>query len=248
MLKTMLISAAVAGVALVFVPVGRAGTVTDDFNTPRDYAVMLEGTIWDGLKVTGPAGSIAACETTNNPGLLNFGSSNTQGHIDHAILYKLLPADTDFEATVRMVGGNWVPNGNFVTWHSAGLTAAMDVDDWVANFYFSHPEWTATFVGRSVINGVENNLNTDAGGLNVDTYPYVKLARVGNVFLRYYSADGTNWTFYSQHSRPDMAGVPLEIGLRHAMYSGNTAYALFDEFTLTAPGIGENPGVLIIIK
>ncbi|KPJ75091.1 MAG: hypothetical protein AMS14_04255 [Planctomycetes bacterium DG_20] len=237
---------------LALAAAGRAGTVTDNFDTPQNYLADLSGTIWDGLKVTGGGGSIAACDTTSNPGSLNFASTNTQGHTDHAILYKTLPADTDFEATVKMVNGNWVPypnyadpsstNPGFVAWHSCGLTAARDADEWVANFYFSHPEWSATFIGRSIVPPGDKNpddKNEAAGGANIDTYPYTKLARVGNDFFWYYSPDGVNWTPFWQVTRNDLAGVPLEVGLRHAMYSGNTASAILDDFTLSGRGIGE---------
>ncbi len=49
---------------LVFTTAGRAETWTDNFDTPQDYTVSLDGTIWDGLKLTGVAGTINACETT----------------------------------------------------------------------------------------------------------------------------------------------------------------------------------------
>jgi len=238
MLKHMILFAAVGGVVLVLASAGLAGTIYgDDFNTPQDYTASLAGTIWEGLKLTGGGGgggSIVACETTSNPGCLTFASSNTDSS-DSALLYLTVPADTDFEATVKMVDGNWVPyTMGFVTWHSAGLTAALDVDDWVANYYFSHPEWSATFIGRSFDDGVENNLNTNTGDptKNIDDYPYTKLAREGNDFIRYYSPDGATWTEYSRHTRDDLAGVYLEVGLRHAMYSGNTASAIFDDFMI----------------
>jgi len=244
--------AAVAGLIFAGVSPTLAGTFTftDDFDTPQDYATSLAWTIWDGLKITGDGGSaasLAACETTSHPGCLTFASSATATaafKTDQAILYKTVPADLDFEATVKMVDGNWVPypdyeypagTSGFVAWHSAGLTAAMDADDWVANFYFSHPEWGATFIGRSVDDGAEDNRNTDTGDptKNIDDYPYTKLARVGNDFVRYYSPDGVTWTEFSRHTREDLAGVDLEVGLRHAMYSGNTASAVFDDFSLS---------------
>ncbi len=236
-------------VLLIFVTVGRAEMVTDNFDTPQDYAASLAGTIWDGLKITGAAGTIVACETTSTPGALTFSSSGTDT-ASSALLYRIVPADTDFEATLKVVDGTWVPfNMGFVNWHSAGLTAGLDANNWVSVYYFSNPQWTATFIGRSVENGAEDNLNTGTVGVdpdnNIDTYPHTKLARVGNDFLRYYSADGLDWTLFSQHTRNDLAGVELEVGLRHAMHTGNTGTAIFDEFTLSMPSIPEPPTVAI---
>jgi hypothetical protein len=243
MLKMKTISIlAIAGLVLALASASPGAVYTDDFSTAQDYTVSLAGTIWDGLKLTGGAGTLVACETTSNPGSLTFASTDTDD-TNRVLLYKTVLPDTDFVMTVKMETGNWVPytgyddayssEAGFVTWHSAGLTAALDDDDWVANYYFSHPEWDSTFIGRSLVGGVVDNLNTDAGGDNIDTYPYTKLAREGNDFIRYYSADGTTWTEYSRHTRTDMAGVDLEIGLSQSMFTGNTGSAVFDEFSLT---------------
>ena len=80
-----------------------------------------------------------------------------------------------------------------------------------------------------------------------DTYAlaqeYIQLERSGNTFYFRISFDGVNWESLNTSSspfnvngfcieRPDLADLPLQVGLAHATYSTATGYAAFDDFTL----------------
>ncbi len=216
----------------------------DDFGTGHDYATSLDGTMWDGLFISpeteGITPVLVRANSIDEPGSLALQSELTN-NIRYVMLYIDVPADTDFEVITRLDGGNFNEIGEFIAWHSAGLMVKHPTDhlNWIANLYFSNPQWDATFIGRKLTDGVEENQNTDAGGLNVDEVPWSKLAREGNDFVLSYSENGVDWVEFARHQHEGLVGTSLHVGLTHQMHEdGNTATAYLGEFTFipeTAP-------------
>lgn len=203
----------------------------DDFSVERDYTGDLTDTIWDGLYVS-DVSDVIRLNSIDEPGTLAFQGQYTSNE-NLVFLYIEVPADEDFEIITRLAGGDYQSLDGQVPWHSSGLMVKNPTEmEWVASLYFDHPEWGSTFIGRKYEDGVEDNLSTDAGGMNVDEVSWTKLAREDDEFIRYYSTDGIGWVEYSRHTHPQLLGTNLHVGLVQKMHSDETATAYFDEFAL----------------
>ncbi len=218
----------------------------DDFSTEHDYTSSLEGTIWDGVFISpeteGITPVLVRANSIDEPGSLALQSELTN-NIRYVLLYIEVPADTDFEVITRLDGGNFNEIGEFIAWHSSGLMVKHPTDhlNWIANLYFSNPQWEATFIGRKLTDGAEENQNTGAEGTNVDELPWSKLAREGNDFVLSYSEDGIEWVEFARHQHEGLVGTSLHVGLTHQMHAdGNTATAYFGEFTFVPEGGGDS--------
>lgn len=230
---------------------------TDDFSETHDFVTDgVEGTIWDGISVN--EGVIETeveaeiLELQSGDGVLTFNTMNSNfsgGNDNGAFLYKTIPADSDFQLIVKIESGQFssfdVDPVGFLT---AGLIARVPPEEdpdnarFVVANAFDRPEWGAVQGLRSVPppeGGVEELWNAQH---SVAAYPWMKLARAGNVFTAYYSADGHRWHLLNHNNpdvwdvlsveRPDMAGFPLQVGIFHATYSGNSASVDFANFYL----------------
>lgn len=241
----------------------------DDFSAARDYADSLAGSIWDGWHISqeldeftnepipfpdGMTSELVRANSLDEPGALALQSLYTN-NTRFVMMYINVPADTDFEITTRLVGGDFDSIGTFVPWHSAGLMVKHPTEhlDWVGNMFFSNPQWGATFIGRKLEGGVESNQNTGAEGMNVDEVPWAKLAREGNDFVLAYSADGLDWVEFGRHQHAALLGTDLQVGLAHQMHEdGNTGTAFFGEFMLIPEpgtlGLLGMAGLLLLIR
>jgi hypothetical protein len=214
-------------------------TFQDDFATAHDYvADGLEGTPYDGL-----AGDIADINgvvdaSMSRDGLLYLQSTNSfwsePWNPLGLLLYKVISGN--FVATVKVAEYAGDPN-NWVYHNSCGLMVrnVNDADagpgeDWVSLDYF--PIWNCGDFVRSADDGVrtENGHN----GLAWNAYRYLQIERVGNVFHFRVSPDGATWQEMkaSPIERKDFDGLPVQVGLHHAVFSDSVGFAAFDDFTI----------------
>ncbi len=220
-----------ACVVIVCAADGAIINLFDDFSVERDYTGDLTETIWDGLFVSQDS-QVIRLNSIDEPGTLAFQGRDT-GNTNLVFLYIEVPADEDFEVITRLDGGDYQSLDGQVPWHSSGLMVKHPTEmEWVGNLYFDHPEWGATFIGRKFEDGGEENLNTNADGMNVADAPWTKMERAGDDFISYYSADGIDWVEYSRHTHPQLLGTNLHVGLVQQMHSADTATAYFGEFSL----------------
>jgi regulation of enolase protein 1 (concanavalin A-like superfamily) len=220
-----------------------AQTYTDNFDTSHDY--LTEGvtnTIWDGFFYNVNAGgnavvTVADANLSTNGSLSlrsSFGNWEN-GDDDGLLLYKTITGG--FDARIQVVSMN-APD-----WHDVGLMArvanladAGDGEDWVAVKYFANQNNNSH---RSTDNGT--SATTTAGGA---AQPWVRLKRVGDIFTSYRSPDGTNWSQIASTTRLDMSGLPVQVGIWQATFSGNEGVAQLDNFKLTlltGPAITAQP-------
>lgn len=208
--------------------------IRDDFSVAHDYlADGVAGTVWDGFFYNFTNGnavvSIANADSAN-AGRLTFRSTNgswENGDADGILLYKTVAGD--FDAMVRVV------SMNNVQWHDAGIMArvadpeaAGPGEDWVAVKHFAQG-------GMNGHRSVDGNVTTtvQVPGLQ----PWLRLSRVGNLFVSYRSADGVSWSQISSTVRSDMDGLPVQVGLWHATFSANEGTAVFDDFIVRQPEV-----------
>jgi regulation of enolase protein 1 (concanavalin A-like superfamily) len=210
---------------------------SDEFEAPHDYITNgVEGTGWDGFLGLNPGETVDALNTSiDRAGQLFMESTGAFYHEPWdplgPFLYKII--EGDFTATVKVSDYAGTPDA--VVYHNnCGLLARANPDDagpgedWVAIDYF--PIWSCGNFVRTADNGVrtENGHN----GAQWDLDPYLQLERKGNTFHFRTSSDGVNWIEMgvSPITRDDLDGLPLQVGLYQATYSGDPGYVAFDDF------------------
>lgn len=224
--------------ALVLLAAGgtRAGTITDDFSTSRDYLTAgVTGTLWDGIRNQSAANVL---NTTGTAGELTIGAPSSavgwQDTLSNApYIYKNVTGD--FDARVKVTGGTTV------NYSIAGLLVRLDPANADGNAAEDFVMVTDNlFNGQNQLRSVNDNAQSDSGGY-AGAAAYLRLTRVGSVFNAYTSSDGTTWTQRAwgggdlNLTRADLGGT-VQLGLTHgAFVTGNTTYARFDNFTLITP-------------
>ena len=210
---------------------------SDEFEAPHDYITNgVEGTGWDGFLGLSPGETVDALNASiDRAGQLYMESTGAFYHEPWdplgPFLYKII--EGDFIATVKVSDYAGTP-GAEVYHNNCGLLARANPDDagpgedWVAIDYF--PIWSCGNFVRTADNGVrtENGHN----GAQWDLDPYLQLERKGNTFHFRTSADGVTWIEMdaSPIIRDDLDGLPLQVGLYQATYSGDPGYAAYDDF------------------
>ena len=208
-----------------------AQAFTDTFDADHDYASGdVTGTIWDGFfyNLYGGDATVAAADANiSNPGVLTLRSTFgnwENGDDDGILLYKTIAGN--FDVSVQVVSMN---NPN---WHDAGLMArvanledAGAGEDYVAARYFAAFNINAL---RSTDDGATSNTETPT-----PAQPWIRLKRNGDVFTMYRGTNGVDWAVVGSVTRSDLSGLPLQVGLWQATFSGNEGIAQFDNFSLT---------------
>jgi hypothetical protein len=235
-------------IIFVLAPVVSAQTVveffSDDFETPHDYITDgAAGTGWDDYFGRLASESIDALNANmDRAGQLYMQSSD--GTWDAPwnplapFLYKYV--EGDFIATVQISDYAGTPE-EWVFHNDGGLMARASKadpfdeagagEDWISIDYF--PIWTCGNFHWSA----DDDVRTEHGhnGKAFDLDPWLQLERSGNTFHLRTSTDGVTWTEMatSPQTRGDFDGLPLQVGLRQAIYnSGETGYVAFDHFSI----------------
>jgi hypothetical protein len=227
-------------------------TFTDNFNTNLNYLENgLVGTIWEGVyfgsgafeNTGGGEASTVQCEA-NTPaaGALTLQTTGTEweGTGDNGFfLFKVVPGD--FSAIVEIN----TPYNN-AAYNTAGLMArAFSPDGNAYNGSENFVSW-ARFDEYGYANYLRNNVGGAVEQINPGDYPnsnyWVRIDRVrGTNFYFYQRATATSpWeleTFPSPVNgtiltRPDFAGLPLQVGIMHATFAGQLGVS-FSHFSIT---------------
>jgi serine/threonine protein kinase len=209
---------------------------TERFDGSRDFlSTTYPSGIWDGL-ISGSATNIIAKEVGDE---LHLRSANGRWEANGTglFLYKYIAADTDFVMQVQLTGGDFPTFGGPDTvFHSAGLLARVDrtPQDNVVLFHYNLIGGPQTWTSNQ--GGIESE-QSYVGDL---AYRWFRLERTGDVFTAKGSVDGSSFTqIGTPFSRPDMAGVPLQVGIAQATFSTNIASATFDNFSLEVASVPE---------
>ncbi len=224
----------------------QAAVFSDNFDTAHDYLTQgAEGTGWDGFLGRGPNQTVNALNaSTARPGALYIESANSiwEGAFSPMgpFLYKVVAGDfvatvlvTDFPGLAGSASGRTEHADAFLMARVEDVAAAGPGEDFVCMHYF--PTWVGN-MRRQVDDGAETEGPSTGDGFNCARY--LQLERAGNVFTCRRSTDGIIWTPVGDPmTRDDMDGLPVQVGLAHAMYGGNTGYVAFDDFSISGPGV-----------
>lgn len=239
---------------------GAVVTFSDPFGTPFNYLSNgVSGTIWDGIYLgagdfsdgTGlgaAAGSVSlanAGQTTG--GALTIASLQTDWEAaadDGFFLYKVISGN--FDMAVQVVppidSGSYNFPGLMV--RAFGTNGAPSPNNAENSIVFGR------FDQFSIANMSKNNLNgvkTDtARGTFPNTNHWLRIQRVGNSFNLYEKATAAAaWTSVGSITRSDLAGLPLQAGIEHSVFSGGaTRTGRFASFSITVSNLvsGVTPG------
>jgi uncharacterized protein len=204
---------------------------TDSFDSNHDF--LKDGVVntgWDGFLGQGPRETADRIASENGVLTLQCTRGRYQEGWDPLgpLLYKTVSGD--FKATVH------ITDYQRISYNNAGIMAraanpddAGPGEDWISIDYF--PIYAGIYARLADDNRRKEPTNNGQGH-NADTYLQMEL--VGNLFFLRHSPDGTSWQDLanSPFLRPDLAGIPLQVGLFQATYSQNQGQASFDDFSL----------------
>jgi Family of unknown function (DUF5695) len=223
-------------------------TYTDNFNTSANYLTTgVAGTIWDGVylgagSVSNPTGSGSTPGTVSvananitAAGTLSVTSLQTDWentNDDGFLLYKVISGDFDMSVLiVAPVNSNAYnfPGLMVRAFGSGGSPSPNGAENSVL--------W-ARFNEYSIANMLKNNTNgvkTDtAEGIYPNTNFWLRITRSGSNFTFYEKGSATAaWTNVASLSRGDFNGLPLQVGIEQADFTGGASLpAQFANFTL----------------
>ncbi len=224
----------------------RSITATSDFSTAHNFLTEGPGD-WDGvytmagsitnlaLGSNGAGTTLVALATGGSTGQLVVTTRATDwenNNDDGFFLYRSV--NGDFRAEVDIVS-HQVAAYNF-----AGIMARIEDpaaggagEDYVIWAAFDQFGWGNYL--RSVDNGSTGNATSPFG---TPRKRHIALERSGNTFSAYERASESDaWELFDSVSRSDMIGLPLQVGLMHATFSGNSRTTVFDQFVLTESGV-----------
>ncbi|MEM7478207.1 MAG: beta-L-arabinofuranosidase domain-containing protein, partial [Planctomycetota bacterium] len=203
---------------------------TDDFEAAIDFLEAdLTSTQWDGIIGKGENETAEVIEAED--GKLTLKS--TRGRYQEPwkplgpMLYKTVQGD--FRATVQIV------DYQDTSYNNGGIMARVadprqsgKGEDWISIDYF--PIYGGIYA-RMADDNHRSEPSNNGQGRSADKF--LQLERQGNIFFLRHSPDGKTWTDLDEpFSRTDLAGIPLQVGLFQATYSGNSGAVSFDNFVL----------------
>ncbi|MBN1949843.1 MAG: T9SS type A sorting domain-containing protein [Bacteroidales bacterium] len=226
------------------------GQITDDFSASHDYLDGVDGTIWDGVKENGgilevaEVAEILDLNTTTNSGALTFTTvySYFAGNNDNGcMIYKNVPAGSDFSITVEIFDGTFPSFGNGDTVDYLMVGPIVRVDDaetvsFVALQAFDRPNWGAVYGFRNIPMDPEENwisVDADENEVSVASHPWMRLSKSGSTVTGSISEDGETWWEYWSEDREDMDAFPLQVGLYNASYTDQEGTVVFDNVSIT---------------
>ena len=208
--------------------------LADKFDAGRDFLAQgTDGTLWSGFlgKPDDSAPEVIAAKD----GVLRLQSKGTVwdgGKPLGPLLFKLVPGDFVVEATVADYAGlatRKVPGNNdggvMVRVPKSGGRGERLVQ---LNFF---PIWNQ----GNMVTSMEGGRSQKGNGLGWNAHRHLQIIRQGGLFYFRTSADGEHWQDLpgSLVERKDMAGIPLQVGLYHASYGGESSFITFSDFRLT---------------
>lgn len=232
---------------------------SDSFNVNVNYLTNgLTGTFWDGvyfgagefnntgLGGGGPGATVQCDANITAPSTLTLQTTGTaweNADDDGFYLFKVVPGD--FSMSVHVVS----PFNNSA-YNTAGLQArafAANGDPYGGSENFV--SWTR-FDEYSFANYLRSEVNGGVAQINPGDYPNT------NYWLRMDRVSSTNFLFYQKSTktgawqlksfpapvsgtvlhRPDLAGLPLQVGIIHATFNGQLGVQ-FTDFSLTESNV-----------
>ena len=219
--------------------------VTDDFSAPKNYLTGgIAGSPWHGLLLgtndVPPAGVTLGLGKTllANAGITKAGRLTVQS------------TDTGFDSTendgfflYRMIEGDFsisvqVTSFNNLAYHMPGLMARLPFETTFAENSLAIVGFNEFNIGNFV-RVVNNSSKAEVGHqFGQAAQPFIKLDRQTNTFHFYQKLHALDaWTLIWTEERPDLAGLPLQVGIVDQIFTANTGTVEFDNLVFTGSTI-----------
>ncbi len=230
---------------------------SDNFSSAHSYISSgVSGTMWDGVylgsgafpgqTLGGTGGSVSACDASiSSNNLLTVKSTETYwagANDDGFLLFKNIPGD--FQAAVQVAGIDRDTNGLAnINYQFAGLMARRaqpdgspsvvstnaPAENWV--YWGEFEQFGDSTESRFALNGGDNErANFD----NATNDFWLLMVRSGDTFKFYRRTSATSpWVPQPSSQtivQPNLLGVPLQVGLFQALYTGNLGTVEFGNF------------------
>jgi hypothetical protein len=249
----------------------RSPNWTDDFSVARDFLNNGAAGIWDGVylgsssihpnnSIPGSVGAgqavIADANTTSNNVLVvstlngNWVNANNSGFL----LWRYVAGDFQASVQIQSIPKTAAGAGSVADLFAGLMARAFGntndltgvpyngAENWV--FGAEYERFNNSFVIRHALNGVDAQIAIADGGTN-DYYMLMK--RQGGTFTFFRRVNPTD-PYVALPTvtivRPDLATVPMQVGVAQATYSANQGTASYANFMLddAAPSIGVGNG------
>ncbi|HEY5911928.1 MAG TPA: Ig-like domain-containing protein [Verrucomicrobiae bacterium] len=241
---------------LVMVLSSQGAGYINNFDVSQDYVAngIIGDTNWDGVYLRfgdvpladnggdGSGNTAIANANVSFPGFLTVQSTATSWAApgnDGFFLYKFVSGDFDAAVQVNFP----FPNPNY---HFAGLLARAATNSGAA-FNQSENFVTCTRfqefgIGEHVrfdLNGADTDgyLTSPGDDADLNTTHGVRITRVGDVFSFYNRTNIDAWHLMGTLTRPEWAGVPMQVGIQDAYFTGNSGQTYFAGFELSGPNV-----------
>jgi hypothetical protein len=210
-------------------------TYSDDFSYTLDFltAAIPDSLIWEAYEVNAGVDATQDAVLTGlrtEEGKLIFeseaGNFEGAGLDDGVFLYRTVPGGIDFEAVLKVVGGDFTSfTGGTTLYHNSVGILVRSADyatqpDFIYAMMFEL--WGIHHMIKSIDDGVQTELFTGVSQLaqfpSFLEYPWIKLTRTGNVFSTATSADGITWFATNSVERTDFEGIDVRVGLTHCNF------------------------------
>ncbi|MGA2863590.1 MAG: hypothetical protein ABSF95_03785 [Verrucomicrobiota bacterium] len=257
--------------ALLFLPLSlsiQAGSITNNFDVSHDYVAqgILGDPNWDGVYLgfgdisggndggDGAGATLVANANLSFPGFLTVQSTATSwagAGDDGFFLYKMVAGDFDvsvensppFDPQNYTFSGLLVRAANYPSGGPFNPSGTNAAENWMNLTRFQ--EFSIGDSVRYATNGADTEIDYPGDDSDTNSTRYFRISRVGDTFTFY---DKTNqadaWSLRTSFTRGDLDGVPMQVGIQQAVFTGNSPQVYFTDFELSGPnvGLGAPPG------
>jgi beta-xylosidase/regulation of enolase protein 1 (concanavalin A-like superfamily) len=210
--------------------------ISDDFSAKKDFLSQgFAGTIWDGFTGKGKRETVDTLLSENGQLLIKSGNSKWDGSQPTGpFLFKNISGDFVAELEIPEVAGQKErkaqgPNDCGLMVRVADLSQAGNGEDLLQISLF--PGWN---VGNMFTNFDGEMRTQDQNNAGWQFDHFVQIQRMGNTFFIRTSADGKIWKDFRNTPvvRPDLNGLPLQIGVYQCSYREQSAWGRFANFKI----------------
>lgn len=241
------------------------GGFTNNFTTGADFVANgVIGTVWDGVYLQGgdvPGGTVGGstlfADENIFPGFLTVESTGggwSGGQNNGFFLYKMV--NGDFDVAVQNVGPYDAQNYTFggllaraATFQTGATLPAGE--NWLSLSRFQ--EFGLGDGVRFATNSADSEFLYTAGA-NSDTNSsrYYRIARSGDTFNFYNKTNaGDAWTLLTTLVRPDLTGLPMQVGIQQGVFTANSPINYYTDFQLNGANVANgtppaNPSGIVV--
>lgn len=245
--KPMLATLAAGALALQ----AQAGGFTNNFTSGADFVANgVLGTVWDGVYLHGgdvpggtAGGSTLFANETIFSGFLvveSTGGGWAGDQNNGFFLYKWV--NGDFDVAVRNADPYDAQNYTFggllarAATFQAGATLSAG-ENWLSLARFQ--EFGLGDGVRFTTNGADNEFLYTAGAdSDTNSSRFYRITRVGDSFSFYNKTNaGDAWTLLTTLLRPDLTGLPMQVGIQQGVFTANSPLNYYADFELSGPDI-----------